>query len=65
MTFTLAVPSISPITSGTLSTGTNGRASFTTTIPKGASTGQAYATAFVQTQDLGDVNARTVITLTK
>lgn len=65
VTFTLAVPGISPITSGTLSTGSNGRATFTTTIPKGADTGQAYATAFVQTQGLGDVNARTVITLTK
>jgi hypothetical protein len=65
VTFTLAVPGISPITSSTLTTRSNGRAIFTTTIPKGAVVGQAYATAIVQTHGFGDFNARTVITLTK
>jgi hypothetical protein len=63
VTFTLAVPGVPAIASGQLTTGANGRASFTTTIPKGASKGQASITAIVDTADSGSTTDRTVITL--
>jgi hypothetical protein len=65
VTFTVAVPNVPAITSSTLSTSSRGIATFPTTIPKGADVGQCSVTAFVQTHDFGDTNARTVITLTK
>jgi hypothetical protein len=65
VTFTLAVPGIPPITSGTLPTTSRGTAAFTTTIPKGADAGQAKATAIVDAGTLGNTTALTVITLTK
>ncbi len=61
--FTLAVPGVPAITSGEVATGTNGRATFTTTIPRGASKGQISAAAIIGTSDFGDTTARTVITL--
>ncbi len=61
--FTLAVPGVPAITSGQTVTGANGRATFTTTIPKGASKGQVSSTAIVDTDDYGSTTARTVITL--
>ena len=40
------------------------RATFTTTIPRGATKGQASATVIVDTDNLGHTTDRTVITVT-
>ena len=63
VSFTLAVPGVPAITSSTLTTSSTGLASFTTTIPKGASSGQCSVTVIVHTTDLGDTTDRTVITI--
>jgi hypothetical protein len=63
VTFTVAVPGVPAITSSVLSTGADGKASFTTTIPKGATTGQISLAAIVQTPALGDTTARSTITI--
>jgi hypothetical protein len=65
VTFTLAVPGVPAIASSTLKTGSNGRTSFTTTIPKGATAGQCSVTVIVHTTNLGDTTDRTVITIQK
>jgi glucodextranase-like protein len=65
VTFTLAVPSVPAIASSVLSTGADGKVSFTTTIPKGATVGQCSVTAIVQTPAFGDTTARTVINVAK
>jgi hypothetical protein len=65
VTFTLAVPGVPAITSSTLTTASNGRATFTTTIPKGATVGQSSITVIVQTTDFGGTTDRTVINLLK
>jgi hypothetical protein len=65
VTFTLAVPGVPAITSSILTTASNGRATFTTTIPKGASVGQSSITVIVQTTDLGGTTDRTVINILK
>jgi hypothetical protein len=65
VTFTLAVPGVPAIASSTLTTSSTGRASFTTTIPKGATAGQCSITAIVHTTDFGDTTDRTVITIKK
>ena len=65
VTFTLAVPGVPAITSSTLTTSNTGKASFTTSIPKGATTGQCSVTVIVQTKDFGDTTDRTVITIQK
>jgi hypothetical protein len=65
VTFTLAVPGVPAITSSTFTTSSSGRATFTTTIPKGAAVGQCSVTVIVQTTDLGDTTDRTVITIQK
>jgi hypothetical protein len=63
VTFTLAVPGVPAITSSTLTTSSTGKASFSTTIPKGASSGQCSVTVIVRTDDFGDTTDRTVITI--
>ena len=63
VTFTLAVPGVPAITSSTLTPSNTGRATFTTSIPKGATTGQCSVTVIVQTKDFGDTTDRTVITI--
>ena len=63
ITFTLAIPGVPAITSSTLTTSSTGRASFTTSIPKGAASGQCSVTVIVQTTDFGDTTDRTVITI--
>ncbi len=63
VTFTVAVPGVPAITSSVLTTGADGRATFTTTIPKGATAGTCTVTVIVQTQDFGDTTDRTVIAL--
>jgi hypothetical protein len=65
VTFTLAVPGVPAIASSTLTTSSTGRASFTTTIPKGATAGQCSITAIVHSTDFGDTTDRTVITIQK
>jgi len=65
VTFTLAVPGVPAIASSELTTAADGTATFTTTIPKGATTGQCSVTVIVQTKDLGGTTDRTVITITK
>lgn len=61
--FTLAIPSLPAVTSSTLTTSSTGRATFTTTIPKGASAGQVSVTVIVETDDFGQTTDRTVITI--
>jgi hypothetical protein len=63
VTFTLAVPGVPAIASSELKTSSSGKATFTTTIPKGATKGQASVTVIVDTKDFGDTTDRTVITL--
>jgi hypothetical protein len=65
VTFTLAVPGVPAIASSELTTGADGKSSFTTTIPKGATTGQCSVTVIVTTKDFGGTTDRTVITITK
>jgi len=65
VTFTLAVPGVPAITSSTLTTSSTGVASFTTSIPKGATAGQCSVTVIVQTKDFGDTTDRTVIVIQK
>jgi hypothetical protein len=65
VTFTLAVPGVPAITSSTLTTSNTGKASFTTSIPKGATAGQCSVTVIVQSRDFGDTTDRTVITIQK
>jgi hypothetical protein len=64
VTFTLSVPGIETIVAdGT--TDSNGRASFKSTIPKGAATGSGTIAALVDAGELGNVTARTAITITR
>lgn len=65
VTFSLAVPGVPAVTSKTLTTGGDGTASWSTTIPKGATTGQISATAIVRTSSYGDITDRTIITIVK
>jgi hypothetical protein len=65
VTFTLAIPGVPAIASNVLSTGADGKVSFTTTIPKGATDGQCSVTAIVQTPAFGDTTARTAINIAK
>jgi len=64
VTFTLSMPGIQTITiDGT--TDAQGKASFKTTIPKGATVGQGSATVLVSTDKYGSTEDFTVITITK
>jgi hypothetical protein len=65
VTFTLAVPGVPAITSSAIATSSRGSATFTTTIPKGATKGQCSVTVIVQTKAFGDTTDRTVISITK
>ena len=65
VTFTLAVPGVNAIASSAIKTGSDGRASFRTSIPKGATVGQVSVTAIIRTKGFGDVTDRTVITISK
>jgi hypothetical protein len=64
-TFSLAVPGVPAIVSNAIVTNGNGRAVFTTTIPKGAARGQTSVTVIIHTADYGDTTDRTVITITR
>ena len=61
MTFTLSMPGIPTITQDA-TTDARGKASFKTTIPKGADVGQGSATVLVST-DFGSTEDYTVITI--
>jgi hypothetical protein len=64
ITFTLSIPGIPTVTvDGT--TSADGRASFTTTIPKGADIGQGSATVLVTSKELGSTEDYTVISIVK
>jgi hypothetical protein len=64
VTFTLSMPGIPTVTvDGT--TSSSGRASFKTTIPKGADIGQGSATVLVSTDDHGSTEDFTVISIVK
>ena len=64
ITFTLSIPGIPTVTvDGT--TNKSGKASFQTTIPKGADPGQGSATVLVTSDEFGSTQDFTVITITK
>ena len=64
VTFTLSMPGIPTVTIDG-STDAQGKASFKTTIPKGAAVGQGSATVLVSTDTFGSTQDFTVITITK
>ncbi|HEY3524345.1 MAG TPA: Ig-like domain-containing protein [Candidatus Limnocylindrales bacterium] len=64
VTFTISIPGVPTVTAGGRTDAT-GRASFTTTIPKGATLGTGPATVLVHTADFGETTDRTVITIAK
>jgi hypothetical protein len=65
VTFSLAVPGVTAVTSKTVTTGTNGAATWSTTIPKGATTGQASATVIVKTTGYGETTDLAFIKIVK
>jgi hypothetical protein len=62
VTFTLSIPGI-PIVTQDTTTNKNGKASFETTIPKGADIGQGDATVLVSTDQYGSTQDYGVITI--
>jgi hypothetical protein len=64
VTFTLSVPGIQTITAEA-TTGGDGRASFQTTIPRGAMVGQGIATVLVHTEGFGEASDQTTLTITR
>jgi hypothetical protein len=64
VTFTLAMPGIPVITIDAV-TDPDGKASFTTPIPKGATVGQGSAAVLVTTNDFGSIEDFTVISIVK
>ncbi|MFL5645537.1 MAG: Ig-like domain-containing protein [Chloroflexota bacterium] len=64
ITFTLSIPGIPTVTVDG-HTNKNGKASFKTTIPKGADPGQGSATVLVTSDEFGSAQDFTVITITK
>ena len=64
ITFTLSMPGIPTVTVDG-KTNANGRASFTTTIPKGADLGQGSATILVTSAEFGSTQDYTVISIVK
>lgn len=64
VTFTLSMPGIPTVTIDG-KTGANGRATFQTTIPKGATLGQGSATVLVTSDDYGSTEDYTVIRITR
>jgi len=64
VTFTLSMPGIPTVTIDR-KTNANGRASFSTTIPKGADLGQGSATVLVTSKELGSTEDYTVISIVR
>ena len=65
ITFSLAVPGVPAVTSKMIETGGDGIATWATTIPSGATTGQISATVIVKTAAYGETTDRTVINIVK
>jgi Bacterial Ig domain len=65
VTFSLAVPGVPAVTSKTIKSAGDGSASWSTTIPRGATKGQVSATVIVKTSRYGETTDRTVINLAK
>lgn len=65
VTFSLAVPNVSAFTSKTMQTGGDGSATWSPTIPKGATKGQIRATVIVKTTKYGQTTDLTIIALSK
>ena len=64
VTFTLSIPGVGPITTD-MKTGSNGKASFRTTVPKGADLGQGGATVLVTSSEFGSTQDHIVISIVK
>ena len=64
VTFTLTVPGIPPVAKDAV-TNADGRATFSTTLPKGVTTGNGIATAFVSTTQYGTTSAAKTINVVK
>lgn len=64
VTFTLSIPGIKTVT-GDATTGQDGTAVYTTTIPKGADVGGGSAAILVQSREFGSTSDQTVISITK
>ncbi len=63
VTFSLTVPGISPIQQPDVVTGADGKAVFTTSIPKSATVGQGQASVLVTTAQFGTATDRSAITI--
>lgn len=61
--FTVTVPGLEAIVSSEIQTGSDGRATFTTSIPKGALPGSGLATVLVSTPKFGQGTDRQVLTV--
>ena len=64
MTFTLSMPGI-PTVSIDGTTGSDGKATFKTTVPKGADVGQGARRSWSRPRDYGSTQDYTVITIAK
>lgn len=64
VTFTLTAPGIPPISNDAV-TGADGRATFTTTLPKDVTEGSGLITAFVSTAQYGTTTAQRTLTVVK
>ena len=64
VTFTLTVPGIPPVAKEAV-TGADGRATYTTTLPKGVTVGAGLATALVATESFGTTSAQKTITIAR
>ena len=64
VTFTLTVPGIPPVAKDAV-TSADGRATFSTTLPKGVTTGNGIATVFVTTTDYGTTSVAKTINVVK
>lgn len=63
ITFSLAVPGVPAVTSKTITTAGDGTATWSTTIPNGATVGTISATVIVKTDAFGELTDRTVIAI--
>jgi len=61
--FTVSVPGLQAIVSGTITTDGNGVATFSTSIPKGAMAGAGLATVLITTKGTDTATARAVLTV--
>ena len=63
VTFSVAIPSVTAVTSPTRTTAADGTAGWSMTVPTGATAGQISAVAIVTTDAFGETTDRTVITI--